>query len=182
MANDEKPAAEKKAKGKSGGVGKKSRTPYMVVALLMLGEGAAIFFVAKIMFAPSPLEAVAADPLPEDRTTSDGVDVSQVAQTAEVDIADCRPSNKVTGKLLTFRLRVSALVRGDEAEHVKELVAANSARIEDRVNFVIRSAEPHHLNEPGLETIKRRMKRELDQILGDEQLILEILIPELLQA
>jgi len=182
MADDAaKPAKEKKSKDKGS---KKSKLPLMIVMGMMLGEGAAIFFVAKMMFGPSPLDPVAAAEVSEtDEETADTKEETPaVEQTAEVDIAECRPSNKASGKLIIYRLRVSALVRAEDAEKIGALVESNRARIEDRVNFVIRSAEPRHLEEPGLDTIKRRVKREIDQILGDEQLILEILIPELLQS
>ncbi len=36
--------------------------------------------------------------------------------------------------------------------------------------MILRSADPHHLNEPGLDTIKRQVKSELDKILGDGEL------------
>lgn len=180
MADKAAPKANTKEVKEKGA--KKSKLPLIIVTALMLGEGAAIFIVAKIMFGPSPLEPATAAQVATVESDSANPAVAPVDQMAEVDIADCRPSNKATGRLQTYRLRVSALVRSGDAEKVGGLVESNRARIEDRVNFVVRSAEPHHLEEPGLETIKRRMKRELDQILGDEQLILEILIPELLQA
>jgi flagellar basal body-associated protein FliL len=74
------------------------------------------------------------------------------------------------------------LVASADAERAKQIAEANKARINDRVNVVIRSAEPKDLNEPGLETIKRRLKHELARVMGDEQLIQEILIPEFLQS
>lgn len=173
-------AAMEKTKSPEGG--KRRMLPLMIIAFLMLAEGVGIFFVAKIMFAPGPLEAVAENPPEQGPVEEVAQEELAVPETAEVDLADCRPSNKVTGKLITFRLRVSALVRASDAERAAALVKANQARINDRVNFVIRSADPHHLNEPGLETVKRRIKHELDGILGDEKLLLEILIPELLQS
>jgi flagellar basal body-associated protein FliL len=88
----------------------------------------------------------------------------------------------MTGKLITLKIRVSALVASADAERAKTLVEANKARINDRINFVVRSAEPQDLNEPGLETIKRRIKHELAKVLDDERLLQEVLIPEMLQS
>ena len=166
------------AKPKAEAANKKSKLPILIIAVLMGVEGVGVFFVAKmfVLADPASVEAVETGDEYGDERTEDA------QPTAEVEITDCRPSNKVTGKLITFRLRVSALVAASEAEHAVELVRANSARLTDRVNYVIRSAEPQHLNEPGLETIKRRLKKEFDRILGDEQLIKEVLIPELLQS
>ena len=56
------------------------------------------------------------------------------------------------------------------------------ARLEDAVNTVIRSSEPKHFTEPGLESIKRRFKHEFDVAFGDKELIHAVLIPQLLQS
>lgn len=101
---------------------------------------------------------------------------------AEVKLAECKTFNKETGKLVLFHIRVSVLVASTEADRARKLVEAKQARIEDRVNTVIRSAEPRHLNEPGLETLKRRLKFELDRIFEDPRLVQEVLIPYLVQS
>ena len=62
------------------------------------------------------------------------------------------------------------------------MARARRARLEDAVNVVIRSADPNHLDEPELGTIKRRLKYEIDRIFGDETVIQEIVIPLLLQS
>jgi hypothetical protein len=61
-------------------------------------------------------------------------------------------------------------------------VDARQATICDRVNTVVRRAEPKFLSEPGLETVRRQIKFELDKVFGDEDLIQEVLLPELLQS
>lgn len=100
----------------------------------------------------------------------------------EIDITECRPNNRTSGKLISLKIRVSALVMGPESEKAKALVEGNKARINDRVNVVVRSATPQELNEPGLETVKRRLKQELARVFGDEKLILEVLIPDMMQS
>ena len=101
---------------------------------------------------------------------------------AEVEVAECRPSNKMSGKFITFHLRVSVLVAAADVEQVEKMVKAKRARLLDRINFVVRSADPRHLNEPNLETVKRRLKHEFDRIFGDEELIEAVLIPQMLQS
>ena len=159
---------------------KRSKRPVIIVAVLMLLEGAAIFAVAKYFFMsePSDVQAVEVDPL----ARPGGESAAPQQLTAEVEIAECRPSNFVSGRLVNFKLRVSALVLLTDEAKAAELLEANQSRITDRINFIIRSAEPHHLAEPGLETIKRRMKHEIDAIVGDQHLIREVLIPEMLQS
>ena len=95
---------------------------------------------------------------------------------------ESRPSNKVSGKLITFRIVVSGLVAADDEEDVKVLVESSRYRLLDRLNFVIRSAELRHLNEPDPVTIKRRLKKEFDVIFGDETLLKEVLITEWQQS
>ena len=101
---------------------------------------------------------------------------------AEVKLAECKTFNKETGKLVLFHIRVSVLVAACEADRARRLVEAKQGRVDDRVNTVIRSAEPRHLNEPGLETLKRRLKFELDRIFEDPRLVQEVLIPYLVQS
>ena len=165
---DPKPAA-------SGGF--KKSVPWLIVAALMAVEGVGIFFAVRF-FMPDPAAAVASGEEGGGGTAALGAGL----ELAEVELVECRPVNKESGKLVTFQIRVSALVAAVDLERVQTLVEANRTRIKDRVNVVIRSAAPKHLNEPGLETVKRRIMYELDRIFNDEKLIREVLIPEFMQS
>ncbi len=169
----------------------------VVVAILMSVEGVGVFFLTK-MLSGSPATATAVEV--EGHGTEGGANgggadhganggghgdkpsAGATGAQTEIELTECRPNNKMTGKLITLKIRVSALVAAADAERAKTLVETNKARINDRVNFVVRSAEPRDLNEPGLETIKRRIKHELAKVLGDERLLQEVLIPEMLQS
>jgi len=169
---DENPVAEASAPRRSKG----RLVQVAVVAALMLGEGAAIFLVTRAL-QPTPAPALAAGgPTPPAQTTASW------AKWQEVELAECKPSNSQLGKLVTYQIRVSALVAAEQVEHVRELVKVKEARIHDRVNYVIRSADPRHLEEPGLETIKRRLRHELDDVFAEKELLKDILVPELLQS
>ena len=149
----------------------------LVVVLLMVAEGVGVFFVARAM-SPPPAPALAAK-----GGSGDGEKPNQgKADFAEIELAECRPSNMMTGKFVTYHIRVSALVAADDQDRAESLVRSKRARLEDRVNAVIRSAQPKHLNEPELGTIKRRLKHEFDQIFGDDLLIEKVLIPQMLQS
>jgi len=147
-----------------------------VIGSLMVAEGIGIFYVANALH-ESPYAAVAGE----------GVAVGGAAgaeipdELAEVELAECRPGNSTSGKFVSFQIRVSGLVAAADADLARQLVKARQARINDRVNYVIRSAELPHLSEPGLDTIKRRLKHELSAALETEGLIKEILIPEFLR-
>jgi hypothetical protein len=164
--------------GKSPSQGWKGRLlPLAIVAVLMAAEGVGVFLLAKAI-SPQPVATLAAG-LESADDQGEGVDSDRLA---EVELAECRPSNKASGKFVTFHIRVTALVAAEDEEKVKNLVRLKQARLEDGVNTVIRSAEPKHFNEPTLDTIKRRLKHEFDRIFGDDQLIKEVLIPQLLQS
>lgn len=172
-------AAEKENEESAKATGKQSRLiPIVMIAGLMAVQGVGVFFVVKAI-SPAPAAGVA-DVL--EGTPDEGGDVSNEDEFAEVELAECRPSNKMSGKFITFHIRVSGLVAASDEEKVKQMIRARRSRIEHSVNTVIRSAEPKHLTEPQLTTIQRRLKQELDRILGDDQLIKKILIPQLLQS
>ncbi|MDO8631456.1 MAG: hypothetical protein Q7R41_13295 [Phycisphaerales bacterium] len=162
---------------------KKRSKSWIIVVVLMAVEGAAVFFGTKILTGPAgPAVAEAGESQGGHGPAAHGEPAPVAQEFAEVEVAECRPVNKVSGKLITFRMRVSVLIRSSDAERAKALVEGNKARINDRINLVIRSADPSHFNEPALETIKRRLKSEFENVLGDEKLIQEVLIPEMLPS
>lgn len=148
-----------------------------IVALLMIGEGVAIYVLANAL-GGLPTTAAAADGTSR-RDQTGGVGGEELV---EVELVECRPGNRMSGKLVTFHIRVSVLVAAADKERLEELAKARRGRLLDRVHFVFRSADPKHLNEPGLDTVKRRLKHEFDRIFADEGLIKEVLIPQRLQS
>jgi flagellar basal body-associated protein FliL len=150
---------------------------FLVVALLMIGEGVGVFLIANSMKAVPDVAAAAGE---EDASGAAGS--GRDAAMSEVELAECKPSNTMSGKLISLHLRVSGLVASTDVGLVENLAEDKRARIDDRINYVVRSAALRHLNEPGLETIKRRIKHELDELFEAEGLIKEIFIPELLQS
>ena len=149
----------------------------IIVAALMIGEGAGIYFVTNAL-SESPVPALAEDVEDEDAEGSGLYSDDYV----EVELAECRPSNRMSGKFITFHIKVSALVRADLEEAAKDIVRKRQSRIADRVNFVVRSAEPKHFDDPSLQTLKRRIKHELAIIVDDNEMFLEVLIPQILQS
>ena len=153
------------------------RTGIIVVAGLMLFEGVGVFMLANAL-SEKPVSTLAID-----STGGAGGEQSlSVDEFAEITIAECRPSNMMAGKFVTFHIRVSALVAIADVERAEGIVRNKRARLEDAVNTVIRSSEPKHFTEPGLESIKRRLKHEFDTVFGDNQLIRAVLIPQMLPS
>jgi flagellar basal body-associated protein FliL len=178
----------------SGDAKKPSRKKsFLIVALLMMVEGVAIFFGTKMLTGSAPASADAAPvasephgaPVSGEHGGGHGGEAKNApfeSEFGEIAVSECRPTNRESGRTVTFRMRVSVLVKAADLEKTKSLIESNKARIDDRINFVIRSADPAFLNEPTLETIKRRLKSELDRLMGDEHLIEEVLIPEMLAS
>lgn len=168
-------ATDSPAQESLGGKRKLLPVPVVVILLLMVAEGVGVFFLANVL-GPDPKSVIGAE-------MGDGEgEAKQDDSFAELEIAECRPSNKMAGKFINFHIRVSALVSSDDLEGAEALARGKRAQLEDCVNTVIRRSAPKHFNEPGYETLKRRLKQEIDRVFGDDQLIKKILIPHLLQS
>ena len=170
MASDDVPGGAAPVRGGS------RKLQFLIIVLLMIGEGIGIFVLAS-SFDDGPAQASAAG-LPSD----EGLGMVGEDELAEVEVAESRPCNRMSGRLVNYHLRVSVLVAAGRVEQTEKMAKAKRARLLDRVNFVVRSADPKHLDEPGLQTIKRRFKQEFDSIFGGEGLIKEVVIPEILQS
>lgn len=179
---------EQAPKVESAGTAPGKKKLMIIIGLIMAVEGVGVFFLVKT-FSGSPAAVTAAE---GEHGDGDGHgdkgpkvavdDMGKKGKLEEVKLGDCRPSNRMSGKLITFQLKVSVLVTQENLEKVKELVTMHESRLRDRINFVIRSAEPEHVNEPGLDALKRRMKFEFDRVFEDTNMIQEVLIPEFLQS
>lgn len=195
MAAEKQPPVQAEAAPASGEAKKPSRKKsLLIVASLMLVEGVAIFFGTRMLAGPAVATAEEAHASAEDHGAAEAhghggghegggaKNAPFESEFGEITISECRTTNRESGRLITFRMRVSVLVKAAQLEKAKSLIESNRARIDDRINFVIRSADPAFLNEPTLETIKRRLKSELDRLMCDEHLIEEVLIPEMLAS
>ena len=70
-------------------------------------------------------------------------------------------------------------VKADKVDEVKKQIADRDALIKDRVRTIIAQLDPEKLgggSEPGLETLRRQVKFQLDDILGDGK-VDEVLVP-----
>ena len=167
--NDSRPARPARGRGRM--------VPILAIALLMGAEGVGVYLLTRAV-SPDPAMALASQP----RDGGQHIGDAYSQEPAEIELVECRPTNVLAGKLITFHIRVSALVSSADLERAERLTRDKRARLEDGVNTVIRSAELRHFSEPKLTTIKRRLKHEFDRIFGDDQLIQEVLIPHFLQS
>jgi flagellar basal body-associated protein FliL len=73
-----------------------------------------------------------------------------------------------------------AVTRGEHEAKVTETLKSRAALIKDRIRTIISQIDPEKLGggqEPGLETLRRQVKHQLDEILG-EGIIDEVLVPK----
>jgi flagellar basal body-associated protein FliL len=97
----------------------------------------------------------------------------------ELPVVDFKAPNKVSGRTFLFDVSIFAVTKGANEEKVKSALKDREALIKDRVRTIIAQADPEKLlgsSEPGLETLRRQVKYQLDEIIG-EGLIDEVLVP-----
>lgn len=99
---------------------------------------------------------------------------------AEVVVGSFRSPNRLNGRTYLYNLEISARVKADVKAKVDAKLSNSTALVKDRMNRIVASIDPEKLNgaaEPGLETLRRQVKYQLDLIVGDG-LIEEVLIPQ----
>lgn len=99
---------------------------------------------------------------------------------AELKVVEFRALNRLSGKTILYDVSIYAVVKGDREEKVKRVFEDRGALIQDRVRTIIAQNDPEKLGggvEPGLETLRRQVKRQLDEIVGDS-MIEEVLVPK----
>lgn len=150
---------------------------------VMVAEGALIFAAMKVLGGTGAGTAAGGEVAPATAEADDpALELDAPADVAEILVAETDAFNNRSGRLHMYHIQVTALVPGEGAEALERLVEQRGGTIKDRINTVIRGADPKHLNEPGLETLRRQIQFELNKITGDDSLVLELLIPELLQS
>lgn len=175
---------EKEKPAPSASDGKKSALKgRLITGLILLGvmglEGVGIVLAMRAMGGGAQ-DAVAQEEGPGEAGGSDGA--GGIDDSVEMDVTELDAFNSLSGRLNVYHIEISALVAVERKDDFAELVTARDSTIRDRIQTIIRRAEPDQLSEPGLTTLKRQIQFELGRILADETLIQEILIPQLLQS
>jgi flagellar basal body-associated protein FliL len=102
--------------------------------------------------------------------------------TTEVPLLEARFPNKRSGRAFLYDIKIVLSVKKESADKVKAIVTEHDALIQDRVRTIIAETDPDKLGggaEPGLETLRRQVKYQLDEIVGDG-MIDDVLIPQCL--
>jgi flagellar basal body-associated protein FliL len=99
--------------------------------------------------------------------------------TVEVPVLEIKAPNKLSGRTFLYDVSIYVSTRGENEATVTASLKAREALIKDRVRTIIAQSDPEKLgggSEPGLETLRRQVKYQLDEIVG-EKMILEVLVP-----
>lgn len=165
------------AKPKGGGL--LTKMP-VVLGGVMLIE--AVVLIGGIKFiGGGPKQAAAVELATEAGDKGDGKGASTGDPKAEVELQliDFRAPNKSSGRTFLYDVNIVVTAKTTIGDKVKDLISSHDALIKDRVRTIIAELDPEKLgggSEPGLETLRRQVKYQLDQILGDG-LIDEVLVP-----
>jgi flagellar basal body-associated protein FliL len=186
--SDAAPAAGSpdKAAPKAGVLGK---TPVLLGAVMLI-EAAVLFAGFKVLGGGGPQSAAGAE-----LATSEGDDPHDphgsgshgsagkgggAKKCVELLVVDFKAPNKASGRTFLYDVAIYVVTRSEHEAKVKDTLKEREALIKDRVRTIIAQSDPEKLtggSEPGLETLRRQVKYQLDIILG-EGVIEEVLVPK----
>jgi len=173
MAEETKPqdAAKPGADAAAEPAGKKPKGKMFTIGLfggVMIIEGLAIFFAMK-SFGHEPHKVEAEEMHP---TSKPGTEFK------EVEVANVRVPHVTGSRTTLYAMRVVAVVKFEQYDEIKKTLDAKKWTLTDTVSRVIRQAAESEISEPRLETLRRKMKFELNELCGEEHAIEQVLIPE----
>jgi len=137
---------------------------------VMVVEGLAIFFAMR-MFAPEPDPTMGMD----DQLTQA---TEPVLMTKELELARVRVQNTNGSRTVLYSVTANIVVATEKAEETQAFLDNHRAAINDVLSRIIRAAEEKHLNEHGLETLKRLILFELKKMTGEDTAVERVLISE----
>jgi flagellar basal body-associated protein FliL len=97
----------------------------------------------------------------------------------ELNVVEMKAPNTQNGRRFIYDMSVYASVKGEFEAKVKDRIKDRDALIRDRLRTIIAQMDPEKLgggSEPGLETLRRQIKTQLEIIIGDG-MIDEVLVP-----
>src|SRR3954468_7175087 len=169
---------EKAEAGKAGGL--LTKTPVLLGAVMLME--AVVLFAGFKFIAGGPRHADAADVKGEhgeEAAAAKAQAAEKDKKPVEIPLVDFRATNKARGRTLWVDVSIFVVTRGENEEKVRKAIKEREALIKDRVSTIIRQSDPEKLSggaEPGLETLRRQVKYQLDEVVG-EGLIEEVLVP-----
>ena len=142
---------------------------------VMVVEAVVIFVLVKAFVAPQPKTAQAGE---------HGALNPEAGQKApepmEVEIVKLRAQNDRSQRTLVYDLTVFVVVSSDKEPQFKPLLEKRRETIRDRFTRIIRAADPARFQEPDLATLRAQFKQEMNQVLGSNDMVQEVLIPSIM--
>jgi flagellar basal body-associated protein FliL len=172
--------AGKEGEGKKKGGGFLAKTP-VILGGVMLVE--AVVLIGGFKFISGGPKTAAAVELQTETSAKEGDakgGTPDQKAPVEIPLVDFRAPNKLSGRTFLYDVNIVVTTKMVTADKVKDLISSRDALIKDRIRTIIAEMDPEKLgggSEPGLETLRRQVKYQLDQILGDDKLIDEVLVP-----
>jgi flagellar basal body-associated protein FliL len=190
-----KPGAETKKEAPAGG-GLLSKTPVLLGGAMII-EAAVLFAGFKFLGGGRPAAASGAELSAEEKVESksegghEGEHVEKgekgerpakpidKKKAVEVRVLEFKAPNKMTGRTFIYDLKICVLTKAEFQSRVEDTIKEREALIQDRVRTIVAQSDPEKLggaSEPGLETLRRQVKYQLDEII-DGGVIDEVLVP-----
>ena len=179
-AGAEKPAG----KGGGGGIiGILTKTPVMLGGVMLI-EAVVLFAGFKFLASGAPKTANGADLVTVNKTegkegAKDGAAASSTQPSeVEINLVDYKALNKLSGHSFLYDVSIDVTTKPEFQDRVTSAIKDKDGLIKDRIRTIIAELDPEKLggaSEPGLETLKRQVKFQLDQVLG-EGLVDEVLV------
>ena len=181
--------ADKKEHGKDGAAaegaakgGLLAKTPVILGAVMLIE--AVVLFAGFKFLAGGPKPASGAELATNEKTDGEKAKDGDKAAIdpkllVELPVVDFRAPNKRSGRTFLYDVSIFVSTQNKFSDRVKERITACDALIKDRLRTIIAESDPEKLGggtEPGLETLRRQVKFQLDEIVGDN-LIDEVLVP-----
>jgi flagellar basal body-associated protein FliL len=187
-AAEKKDTPAKKDKEKDKGGGLFGKMP-VLLGMVMILEAVVLFAGFKFLGAGAK-PAQAADLLADSGSDgkSDGKDGDKSAAAIDkkkpvvIKVTEFKAPNKKSGNSLLFDLKICVVAKSEYQKQIEDAIADKEPLIQDRVRTIVAESDPEKLSggaEPGLETFRRQVKYQLDEIIGDG-MIDEVLVPRMI--
>lgn len=170
---------ESKGKAKAKGGGLLTKLPVLLGGVMLI-EGAVLFAGFK-MFGAKPHASDGATLATSDSGDGAAGDkgTAKKGKTVEIPVGDYKALNRTNGRTFLYDISIYVVTKSENEPKVNDALKDSKALIEDRIRTIIAESDPEKLgggSEPGLETLRRQVKYQLDRIVGDG-VIDEVLVP-----
>ena len=146
---------------------------FIIVAAVALVEAVAFVAVIKF-FGGGPSVAYGVD----DNHVLDGGEPGATGNLAEVVLLETFkvPNNK-TGQTVVYDFDITIAVPVARKAEMEQIIQSRDGELRDRIAQIIRQARPQVLQEDDFGTLRMLIKRTLNELAGDEEMIQRVLIP-----